>query len=56
MSKELSCEDTWELLQTKKNFIIVSHIGPDGDTTGSTLALAEALRQVGKNVTVMVDD
>ena len=56
MSKEISCEETWELLKTQKNIIIVSHIGPDGDTTGSTLALAEALKQVGKNVTVMVDD
>ena len=56
MSKELSCAETWELLRTKDNIIIVSHIGPDGDTTGSTLALAEALKQKGKKVTVMVDD
>lgn len=56
MSKEISCQETWELLKTKEKIIIASHIGPDGDTTGSALALAEALRQTGKKVTVMVDD
>lgn len=41
---------------TASRIAIVSHIGPDGDTTGSGLALAEALRQKGKTVHLLVDD
>ena len=33
-----------------------THVSPDGDTLGSTLALAEGLKQTGKKVTIMVDD
>ena len=56
MTKELSQEETWQLLRKARKLIIVSHIGPDGDTLGSALALAEGLKQTGKKVTVMVDD
>ena len=33
-------------INTSKNVVIISHIGPDGDTLGSTLALCEALKTV----------
>lgn len=56
MSKELTVEATAKLLQNVKSIILASHIGPDGDTLGSTLALAEGLKQLGKNVQIMVDD
>ena len=35
------------------NFLLTSHARPDGDSLGSQLALAEALRQIGKRVRVV---
>ncbi len=35
---------------TNKKFLVASHISPEGDAIGSTLALAEALRAMGKEV------
>ena len=56
MSKNVGYQETWNLIMTASRIAIVSHIGPDGDTTGSGLALAEALRQKGKTVHLLVDD
>lgn len=38
------------ILREKTRFIIVSHVSPDGDAIGSTLALGEALTKLGKKV------
>lgn len=35
-------------LQDMDNFVIASHVFPDGDTLGASLALGEALRLIGK--------
>lgn len=35
---------------------VVCHVSPDGDTIGSALALAEGLRNMGKNACVMCQD
>ncbi len=43
-------------LQNNNSFLIVSHINPDGDAIGSSLALAAGLRAVGKKVTVFNND
>lgn len=56
MSKDINLEETLELLSKAATIVLVSHIGPDGDTLGSTLALKGALEQMGKKVTIMVDD
>jgi phosphoesterase RecJ-like protein len=56
MSTQISLQETRQLLEKANTIILVSHIGPDGDTLGSTLALKEALEQMGKKVTAMVDD
>ncbi len=45
-----------ELLAAAHHIVIVTHISPDGDAIGSLLGLAWALRQLGKTVTVAVDD
>lgn len=42
-------------LDAHKDFLITSHVDPDGDAVGSSLALAHALRSVGKEATVAVD-
>lgn len=56
MSKALDLKETWQLLMSASRLVLVSHVGPDGDTLGSTLGLARALRQAGKQVRLLVDD
>lgn len=41
-----------EWLEKRDNFIIVTHLRPDGDTLGSAAALCSALRRVGKTAYV----
>jgi phosphoesterase RecJ-like protein len=38
------------LIEQSQTFLIASHESPDGDAIGSTLALANALREMGKDV------
>ena len=56
MSKRVALPEVLSILKNAQSLILVSHVSPDADTLGSTLALAEGLRQTGKKVTVMVDD
>lgn len=44
------------LLTSKKNVVIVSHQGPDGDSLGSTLAFYHYLNKLGVNSTPIVPD
>lgn len=43
-------------LDAAKSIVIISHIRPDGDAYGSSLALGLALRQAGKQVQVVLQD
>ncbi|WP_031514431.1 DHH family phosphoesterase [Desulfofalx alkaliphila] len=43
-------------MQDAQNIIISGHVTPDGDSIGSTLALAQGLNKLGKNVTVTSPD
>ena len=45
-----------EAIANNKDFVVVSHIRPDGDAIGSALGLAQVLRQAGKQVTVVFED
>ena len=56
MSKNCSLVETGELLKAAKKLVIVSHVSPDGDTLGSSLALMQALRILGKEIIMNVDD
>ena len=56
MSKRVTLHEALDILKKANSLILVSHVSPDGDTLGSTLALAEGLKQTGKKVTIMVDD
>ena len=56
MSKNCSLAETGELLKSAQKLVIVSHVSPDGDTLGSSLALMHALRMLGKEVIMNVDD
>ena len=45
-----------QLISDANNIIITCHKNPDGDAIGSSLGLAEYLRQLGKEPTVIVPD
>src|ERR1700678_4458823 len=45
-----------EVIRKHKTFCIVGHVRPDGDCIGSQLALALALQNEGKKVTVWNHD
>ena len=42
-------------LKKYDDFLLVSHLSPDGDTLGSTAALFLALKQLGKRAVAAVD-
>lgn len=48
--------DIVRLLKTSDKIALISHIMPDGDTLGSSLALALTLRQKGKEVVCLCSD
>ena len=39
-----------EVLRTRQRFAVMSHVRPDGDALGCTIAMALCLRQLGKDV------
>lgn len=43
-------------LKTKDCFSIIAHVSPDGDAIGSSLALYNSLKQLGKKCRVFIDD
>jgi phosphoesterase RecJ-like protein len=43
-------EQLLQLIERSQTFFIAAHEGPDGDAIGSTLALTNALREMGKDV------
>src|SRR3954468_5185945 len=45
-----------DAIRTRQRFIISSHARPDGDSIGSSLALAFALRELGKEAVVVHSD
>ena len=45
-----------QLISTAQSVLVVCHKSPDGDAIGSSLGMAEFLRQRGKDVTVIVPD
>ncbi|MCL2572280.1 MAG: bifunctional oligoribonuclease/PAP phosphatase NrnA [Defluviitaleaceae bacterium] len=49
-------EQIIKLLREKENFVIASHIGPDGDAIGSCYGLAFALKKIGKKATVVLEN
>ncbi len=49
-----SLERVVEWLGPRDDFVIASHADPDGDSLGSSLALAMGLEQVGKRSTVVI--
>jgi len=44
------------MISTANNAFLIAHVDPDGDTIGSTLALAHALRSMGKDCSLACSD
>ncbi|HEX2748525.1 MAG TPA: bifunctional oligoribonuclease/PAP phosphatase NrnA [Verrucomicrobiales bacterium] len=51
-----SLEEIARCLQDGASFVVLSHYRPDGDAIGSTLAVALALKKMGKSVRVLNED
>jgi len=51
-----SWHKAYELINKNKNFLIVSHKNPDGDSIGSEIALSLALIKLGKRVYIYNSD
>lgn len=51
-----TAKEMGEVLKKAETLVLVSHVSPDGDTLGSTLALARVLEKMGKKITLTVDD
>jgi phosphoesterase RecJ-like protein len=45
-----------QLIKDAQKIFLIAHVDPDGDTIGSTLALAYALRGMGKQCTIACSD
>lgn len=46
-----SLEEIADVLRNAKRFVVMSHVRPDGDALGCTIAMALCLQQLGKDVT-----
>jgi phosphoesterase RecJ-like protein len=56
MKQNCSLEEIAKVLRSRQRFVIMSHVRPDGDALGCTLAMALCLKQLGKDVTVWNED
>ena len=52
----MSIDKIIDILKNKESFMLTTHMNPEGDAIGSTLALAFALTSIGKKVTVNTTD
>lgn len=49
-------KDAWSRLTRSESFALACHVRPDGDCLGAALALARALRALGKDAVVLSQD
>jgi len=55
-SAEATRAQVADAIRQRQRFVVTSHARPDGDAVGSSLAMAYALRQLGKDVRVVGRD
>jgi phosphoesterase RecJ-like protein len=56
MTTKLEVQQIVEAIRARRRFVISSHARPDGDSIGSQLAMAYALKSLGKEVVVVNAD
>ena len=52
----MSIDKIIQIIREKESFMFTTHMNPEGDAIGSTLAMALALSSIGKNVTINTAD
>lgn len=52
----ITLKEAAEKLQAAKKILVTSHVQPDGDAIGSTLATVQILRALGKSAQIFIDD
>lgn len=53
---QISLKETAAALKSAQRVVITAHVNPDGDAIGSSLGLMHALKALGKEVQVFIDD
>src|SRR5437879_6029838 len=56
MKNNCTFADIAAAIHAHQNFVVMSHVRPDGDALGCELAMALCLRHLGKKVTVWNQD
>ena len=56
MSESKIPEDLLKVIEEKENFVLFTHVHPDGDALGSLLGLADILRNLGKRVLAYLEE
>ena len=56
MKSNCALADIAAVLRARQRFVVSSHMRPDGDALGCTLAMTLCLRQLGKDVTAWNED
>jgi len=56
MTKRNVPEEILKVVEEKDNFVLLTHIHPDGDAIGSLLGLADILEKMGKRVFAYLDE
>ncbi len=51
-----SISDVFNAIHEAQNILVISHIQPDGDTLGSSFALCEMLKKMGKDCGIYCED
>ena len=52
----MSIDKIIQIIREKGSFMLTTHMNPEGDAIGSTLAMALAMSSIGKNVTINTAD
>ena len=54
--KDTSLEKICDGLKKKDNFLLASHVNPEGDAVGSLIAIESLLKRLGKKTTIVCED
>jgi len=49
-------ENILDIIRTTENFVVMTHVQPDGDAIGSLLAMSDLLEHMGKRVFAFLDE
>jgi len=56
MNSQIELDSIVDIINRTENIVILTHVSPDGDAVGSSLGLYLGLKQLKKNVDVIIDD